>query len=155
MNQVSRIVFRGFALAFLVGCLLPSAGCRICADCDDMDYPAYGGAWQRTRRDGGRVGSLFDPAGARTAELVDRDEPASPNELERQRQKGNSPLDPDQGSESESQSPSTDDPDANMNPEPSDADDAESLKLRKKELEDLKLEDIKTVPQRRAPRTLR
>lgn len=48
-------------------------GCTLCQDCGDLDYPTYGGAWQRTRRDSGRVGSLFDPAGARTATLSDRD----------------------------------------------------------------------------------
>jgi hypothetical protein len=49
-------------------------GCTIPSDCGDLDYPTYGGAWQRTRRDGGRVGSVFDPAGARSATLVDRDQ---------------------------------------------------------------------------------
>lgn len=47
-------------------------GCTICQDCGDVDYPAYGGAWERTRRDSGRVGSVFDPAGARVAVLSPR-----------------------------------------------------------------------------------
>lgn len=51
------------------------AGCTIPSDCGDLDYPTYGGAWQRTRRDSGRVGSVFDPAGARTATLSPRELP--------------------------------------------------------------------------------
>jgi len=53
------------------------AGCTIPSDCGDLDYPTYGGAWQRTRRDSGRVGSVFDPAGARSATLSSRDLPES------------------------------------------------------------------------------
>lgn len=52
------------------------SGCTLPSDHGDLDYPTYGGRWQRTRRDGGRVGSVFDPAGARTATLTDRDAPA-------------------------------------------------------------------------------
>lgn len=48
-------------------------GCTLCQDCGDLDYPTYGGAWERTRRDSGRVGSVFDPAGARTARLSSRE----------------------------------------------------------------------------------
>lgn len=40
-------------------------GCRVCQTCDE--YPAYGGSWQRTNRVSGRVGSVFDPAGAKVA----------------------------------------------------------------------------------------
>lgn len=57
-----------FAVFLFSGCALPS-------DCGDLDYPTYGGAWQRTRRDAGRVGSVFDPAGARLPTLSPRDTP--------------------------------------------------------------------------------
>lgn len=52
-----------------------SSGCTIPSASGDIDYPTYGGAWQRTRRDSGRVGSIFDPAGARTATMSPRDLP--------------------------------------------------------------------------------
>lgn len=54
---------------------LTSLGCRICADCDLDSYPAYGGAWERTLRDSGRVGSVFDPGGVRAASLTPRTDP--------------------------------------------------------------------------------
>ncbi len=66
--------FRSSLTALLLGGVLSLTGCTLPADHGDMDYPAYGGAWQRTRRDSGRVGSLFDPAGGRTATLSPRDE---------------------------------------------------------------------------------
>jgi hypothetical protein len=53
-----------------------SLGCRLCCDGEDVAYPAYGGVWERTLRNEGRVGSLYAPAGARTAELTDRNAPA-------------------------------------------------------------------------------
>lgn len=52
--------------------LLLVGGCRLCADCDDLAYPSYGGAWQRTHRDEGRVGSIFDPGGSRVSDLSQR-----------------------------------------------------------------------------------
>ena len=51
-----------------------------------MDYPAYGGSWQRTVRDSGRVGSIFDSAGGKVAELADRDQPLPTDAQERQQQ---------------------------------------------------------------------
>jgi hypothetical protein len=68
-------VARMMALAAVVVCGGMLAGCTIPSDCGDLDYPTYGGAWQRTRRDSGRVGSVFDPAGARTATLSPRELP--------------------------------------------------------------------------------
>ena len=78
--------YPAIALILLISSLLPVGGCRICSDCEDMDYPAYGGSWQRTLRNEGRVGSVFAPAGGKTGELIDRDVPPDPVELERQRQ---------------------------------------------------------------------
>ena len=51
-----------------------------------MDYPAFGGSWQRTVRDSGRVGSIFDSAGGKVANLTDRDQPLPTDALERQQQ---------------------------------------------------------------------
>lgn len=36
----------------------------MCQQCELDTYSAYGGRWQRTVRDHGRVGSVFAPAGA-------------------------------------------------------------------------------------------
>ena len=66
-------------------CLLLT-GCRLCSDCEDMDYPAFGGSWQRTIRDSGRVGSIFDSAGGKVAKLTDRDQPLPTDAQERQQQ---------------------------------------------------------------------
>lgn len=51
-------------LTFTVG-LLSLTGCRLCTNCEDEAYPTYGGIWQRTDRFHGRVGSIFEPAGAK------------------------------------------------------------------------------------------
>jgi len=56
------------------------SGCRLCCDGEDIAYPAYGGVWERTERNSGRVGSLYDPAGARAASLADRNAPADNDE---------------------------------------------------------------------------
>lgn len=74
---------RLLAALILVASALPVGGCRICVDCEDGAYPAYGGSWQRTNRFEGRVGSVFDPGGAKQSNLVDRDMPPDPVELER------------------------------------------------------------------------
>jgi len=51
----------------LLACLsLPaiSSGCALCCAPFDCDYPYLGGAWVRTNPSSGRVGSVFDEAGA-------------------------------------------------------------------------------------------
>jgi len=65
-TQQIAFVFMLLASACLLG------GCRLGADCDLDAYPAYGGTWQRTVRDAGRVGSVFDPGGSRAADLAAR-----------------------------------------------------------------------------------
>ncbi|MAI71028.1 MAG: hypothetical protein CMM01_08975 [Rhodopirellula sp.] len=67
-------------------CLMLLPGCRLCSDYEDIDYPAYGGSWQRTVRDSGRVGSVFDSAGGKVAKLIDRDQPLPTDAQERQQQ---------------------------------------------------------------------
>lgn len=72
-------VVSSLAIAVVIAAILvPCGGCRICAECNDLDYPAYGGLWQRTRRDSGRVGSVFDPAGAKVSELSAAESDRSP-----------------------------------------------------------------------------
>lgn len=116
-----------FAMLLVLLSLLPTSGCRICADCEDLAYPAYGGAWQRTLREQGRVGSLLDPGGARASELVSRDEPSDPDEIERERQQDRRQGPSDLEREKEFESPDEDD-----------------LKSREQELRDRKLEDIES-----------
>ncbi|MEM9588984.1 MAG: hypothetical protein AAGA03_17015, partial [Planctomycetota bacterium] len=69
LGDVQR--FLGLFLA--AGLLVTSGGCRLCGECDVDNYAAFGGAWERTVPDRGRVGSVFDPAGGRAAQLADRD----------------------------------------------------------------------------------
>lgn len=68
-KRVSRTLL---GLILLAGMLAIGSGCRLCCDLEDQDYPAYGGAWERTNRSSGRVGSLFDPGGARASALAPR-----------------------------------------------------------------------------------
>lgn len=35
------------------------SGCSTCCSTDDYNYPTYGGKWERTDRQYGRVGSIF------------------------------------------------------------------------------------------------
>lgn len=121
-------------IAFLFT-IAPLGGCRICSDCEDLDYSAYGGAWERTLRDRGRVGSVFDPGGAKVSSLVDRDEPESQTDIERKRQ-GERDSD-DETPESDEETPDDGD-------EPSEDDDADSLREKAKELRDQELDDIES-----------
>lgn len=117
----------------LIAVTLPFGGCRICADCEDLDYPAYGGAWQRTLRQSGRVGSVFDPGGAKAAMLVDKTTPEDPDEIERRRQEAS-------------------DKDDDFDPDERDADDedegddekSESMKEREEKLRQQELDDIES-----------
>ncbi|MCM2369304.1 hypothetical protein [Aporhodopirellula aestuarii] len=70
----SRRVNLCFTLVAVIAmpCVSLVGGCRLCADCDLESYPSYGGVWQRTLRDSGRVGSIFDPGGSRAADLSAR-----------------------------------------------------------------------------------
>ena len=139
-------------LALLVG-LAPTTGCRICAECEDLSYPAYGGAWQRTRRDGGRVGSIFDPGGARNSELVSRDLPLSPDEKERAKRSGDEdrPLEETDGVDPKSSSKSD-----SMNLDNEDSDGSqydEEMQRKEQELRDLDLDEIRILRGRPEPLT--
>ncbi|TWU55040.1 hypothetical protein [Rubripirellula reticaptiva] len=114
----------------LVIAALSLGGCRICADCEDLAYPAYGGAWQRTNRESGRVGSVFDPGGAKLSELVNRDDPSQPDEIIRELQsqkkkaadEDDDPRDSGEANEPKSKEPNVD-------------------RLRDRKLEDIENED--------------
>ena len=47
----------------LIASLAALSGCAMCAGPFDHNYPAFGGAWQRSDPVNGRVGSIFEPAG--------------------------------------------------------------------------------------------
>ncbi len=85
VSRCARLRWAAFALpslAWVIGILcgvMLVGGCRLCADCDDDAYPSYGGSWQRTKRDTGRVGSIFDPGGSRASDLSARAQSDSPN----------------------------------------------------------------------------
>lgn len=72
----SRI--RTAALAIALSSPFAAVGCTLPSDQGDIHYPTFGGAWQRTRPDSGRVGSVFDPAGGRLPTLS----PKSPPRME-------------------------------------------------------------------------
>ncbi len=147
MNNVSHSLGRSVAVIMLIASLMPLGGCRICATCDELDYAAYGGAWERTRRDAGRVGSILDPAGGRVAELVDRDQP--PHADERQRQQS---ADSESSTDSDPDNNDDDDPQTDQagrsggdSGDDEEAGRAKNLENRLKDLENLELEEIKTL----------
>ena len=137
-------VLQTTAITILVlASVTPTIGCRICQDTEDIAYPAYGGAWERTLRDRGRVGSLFEPAGARAATLINKEQPPAPDEIERTRQ-----AEEDDGS---SDDPNEDtDPFADDDSMDSDADSDddvdEKLERRREQLQELNLQDIQVIP---------
>lgn len=145
---------RTVCLVLVFGSMLPLAGCRICADCEDLAYPAYGGAWQRTSRESGRVGSVFDPGGAKMATLVNREEPDSVDEITREvqsaRDKTQDPdRDPDRRGEDEDSMDLDDDTDPGKDFENRDLDDIENdaeERLRGRDLEDI---EVRLIPGRK------
>lgn len=157
-------MIRSIYVALLTVCLSPLAGCRLCSDCGDLDYPTYGGAWQRTTRDTGRVGSIFDPGGAQASDLVRRDSAITPDELERNRQLSeggetqnfdssqDEPADGDSGSEMPDESTEQENP---IDPEAEFERRKQELRERgNKELGETELE-AKVVPGQLAPPLLR
>jgi hypothetical protein len=151
MDKIGR-----WAAVFLLSAgLVPLGGCRICADCEDLAYPAYGGAWQRTQRYAGRVGSVFDPAGARSPTLSDREGPPTPDELERQRQQssGEQSLDPDrrlEGGFEDDRSPRSETDDL-LERALDDIRDEKEDELRERTLDDI---NIRVIPPPPIPETL-
>ena len=112
--------------------MLPTAtGCRLCAECEPEAYPSYGGAWQRTLREHGRVGSVFDPGGSRASDLHPRTEPESFGAPPQPA----SPDEPDRTEEQEA--------DENQRRDDRESQDSEDrLEQRRRELERLQLDDL-------------
>lgn len=126
---VSPVRLPSLMVALLCALVLMSlAGCRLCDNSEDFAYPTYGGAWQRTVRDGGRVGSVFDPAGARSSTLVSRDA-TEPVDEQQRRLRG--------ASEEEKEER----PENMFRDEDEDTDGAEDLPPPRESLEDGSLED--------------
>jgi hypothetical protein len=55
---------RLLVLSVLSGCLGLSSGCAMCCAPLDFNYQSVAGRWMRTNPTSGRVGSVFDEAGA-------------------------------------------------------------------------------------------
>ena len=135
-------IWRSALPILLVGLSLVSAnGCRLCADCDLDAYPSYGGAWQRTVRDSGRVGSLFDPGGSRVADLSQRvDGESVESEL---RQRNADEKDSSDDRDDEEQDDKKDDEDSeDGDVRDRNLDDDLDLKDMENRLRDLDLQDI-------------
>lgn len=117
-------------------------GCTLCQDCGDLDYPTYGGAWQRTRRDSGRVGSIFDPAGARTATLSDRDSDSNDPSIINPNDQTGSGVDDEAASSDDLKEL---DAEGDKQPSPSDRSPSGD-KLRELDLEDINVEANDLLP---------
>jgi hypothetical protein len=149
-----------FASLLLLAAMIPVGGCRICADCDETAYAAYGGAWQRTSRNTGRVGSIFDPAGGLASELVSRDTPEDPQALERARQeeRGGGAKDPDRTGDEDDKQQKGDEKDPKDRAKDlrerklEDIEEEKEDDLRKKELDDI---NVRIIPGQPMPPVLR
>lgn len=156
--------------ALLAIVILSSTGCTLCSTSGDLAYPAYGGAWQRTIRDSGRVGSVFDPAGARASTLVSRDQPETADELERGRREAEALMNPDDPLPTPELDLDDDEPTPNIDdttPSPDETDpsddprlegfgeeDDPELERKKEELRNEEL-DVKVIPGKPLPPMLR
>jgi len=129
------------AAAVLAGGVI--AGCTIPSDCGDLDYPTYGGAWERTRRDSGRVGSIFDPAGARVSTLAPRDAIEQSGDLRSPRE---SILSAPPGLRSELKGAESESIDPSETGQPSPSDRFDRDKLRALDLDDINIESGAPLP---------
>jgi hypothetical protein len=79
-------VMKAVFLLMLSGCLATFAGCAMCSSCDDYNYGAYGGSWQRVDMQYGRVGSAFTDVGVNVTgdgeELEPEPLPSGPPDVE-------------------------------------------------------------------------
>lgn len=139
-----------FSLILLVTLVLPSTGCRFCTDCGMDAYPAYGGAWERTLRETGRVGSVFDPGGVRVSDIEPRTDPETADRRIRGRTRYE---DGDTADSGEDRQKKSDDEQRKLDEETRDDDktpeqqEAELEELEKR-LEGLNLQDIRHVEPR-------
>lgn len=139
---VSRTTLGLFLIAVV---LSTGTGCRLCCDAEDNDYPAYGGVWERTNRSSGRVGSLFDPGGARVANLLPRDSADGDNDG----QTDLFPFDDQIGNEPE-EDPEVDSPKQESGPE-----DDKKFQERQKKFEEENMLNASIVPGTLQPPDLR
>lgn len=130
-------LLRSIAVLLVLGTGLASfSGCRLCADCDLDAYPSYGGSWQRTLRDSGRVGSVFDPGGSRAADLSARvDSESMEQELRNRDAEGDREKDDAVGEANEADDDQGDIRDRNL-------DNDDQLQDMEDRLRDLNLQDI-------------
>ena len=162
IRSLSKSTTRAYTIIALAA-IVSLTGCRLCDNSEDLAYPTYGGAWQRTVRDQGRVGSLFDPAGAKASELVSRDTPISADELERSRHDGsNTPKysedEDDSSKDTQEDSSDNDESQGDDNRNGDSTEDGEStdsdIEERKRKLREKDLE-VKIVPGDPLPPLLR
>ena len=139
--------------SMLVGAIsfaLVLTGCTLCQNCGDLDYPTYGGAWERTRRDSGRVGSIFDPAGARSATLSDRDSDSNDASIrgsDESTDSSNPKMDNDENNAAEDKDSSKDPKGSDIDPSPSDKPrDKDRPSLRQLDLEDINFDSRDVLP---------
>ena len=86
---------RALAVISICGAVASSSGCLTCCAPNYEMFPAYGGAWERTNRTHGRVGSIFEPAGvlvAQNAATATEPEELQPTEPERKLESDLEPL---------------------------------------------------------------
>ncbi|MEO9591773.1 hypothetical protein [Rhodopirellula bahusiensis] len=139
-----------FSLILLVTLVVPSTGCRLCGDCDMDAYPAYGGAWERTLRETGRVGSVFDPGGVRAADIEARTDPETADRRIRDQSRYDNESTADSGEDRQKKSDDEQrklDEEARDNDKTPEQQEAELEELEKR-LEGLNLQDIRYVEPR-------
>ncbi|MCO8120467.1 hypothetical protein NHH03_01865 [Stieleria sp. TO1_6] len=134
IHRVSRLCF-----PLLVLLLLLSTGCRLCCDDEDRAYAAYGGVWERTDRNQGRVGSVFDPGGARKPSLSDKVDSEVADAIQDRRQ-----IDPLGQPDSDATPDDPSDKDSGLNIP--DAESDQEFEDRMKRFEDENTMDINIVP---------
>ena len=159
MTAKPNLLHRTYSTIVVAALVLSSsAGCRLCDNSEDLAYPTYGGAWERTLRDSGRVGSVFDPGGVRSAALVSRDTTIPPDELERSRREPSEERrdnifedEADQAEQDTDSQADTADDDGSFEEDPRfkelNEDDDPGLEERKRKLREKEgLQEIKVIP---------
>lgn len=154
-STFTSVRFAALVVALLA--IFPLTGCRICTNTEDLAYPSYGGAWQRTLRESGRVGSVYDPGGAQASSLVSREDPITADEIERNRRdaEGIEEDDPEMDDETEDEEGMDEGPDGDDGTDGSDSDRDDEVEKKKQELRDQKFDEVKVIPGDPLPPLLR
>ncbi|MFT5528077.1 MAG: hypothetical protein ACI9G1_002029 [Pirellulaceae bacterium] len=63
-------MLRSIPTMFIVILIAGLSGCSMCSTCQDDDYGHFGGKWERTDQQYGRVNSAFAPAATIIGETV-------------------------------------------------------------------------------------